>query len=51
MPGGTLASGTAGALNAGLRAAAILPRKYPAVRKALARFRQAQTEAVGESPV
>ena len=51
VPVGTLAIGTSGAVNAGLLAAAILARKYPAVREALARFRQAQTEAVGESPV
>src|SRR5512135_1997237 len=51
VPVGTLAIGTAGAANAALLAAAILARKYPSVRDALARFRQAQTEAVGESPV
>ena len=33
-----------------LLAAAILARKYPAIREALAAFRQAQTDAVGESP-
>ena len=48
---GTLAIGTSGAVNAGLLAAAILARKYPAIRDMLARYRQAQTEAVGESPV
>ena len=51
VPVGTLAIGTSGAVNAGLLAAAILARKYAAVREALARFRQAQTEAVGDSPV
>lgn len=51
VPVGTLAIGTSGAVNAGLFAAAILARKYPAVRDALGRFRQAQTDAVGESPV
>jgi 5-(carboxyamino)imidazole ribonucleotide mutase len=51
VPVGTLAIGTAGAVNAGLLAAAILARKYPAIRDALARYREAQTEAVGESPV
>jgi 5-(carboxyamino)imidazole ribonucleotide mutase len=51
IPVGTLAIGTAGAVNAGLLAAAILARKYPAIRDALARYREAQTEAVGESPV
>jgi 5-(carboxyamino)imidazole ribonucleotide mutase len=50
VPVGTLAIGAAGAVNAGLLAAAILARKYPAIRDALARYRQAQTEAVGESP-
>ncbi len=50
VPVGTLAIGSSGAANAGLLAAAILGAKYPAVRDALARFRQAQTEAVGESP-
>lgn len=50
VPVGTLAIGASGAANAGLLAAAILARKHPAVREALARFRQAQTEAVGESP-
>jgi 5-(carboxyamino)imidazole ribonucleotide mutase len=51
VPVGTLAIGAAGAVNAGLLAAAILGRKYPAIRDALARYREAQTEAVGESPV
>jgi 5-(carboxyamino)imidazole ribonucleotide mutase len=50
VPVGTLAIGASGAANAGLFAAAILARKYPVVREALARFRQAQTDAVGESP-
>ncbi len=50
VPVGTLAIGPAGAANAGLLAAAMLARRYPAVREALARFRQEQTEAVGESP-
>jgi 5-(carboxyamino)imidazole ribonucleotide mutase len=50
IPVGTLAIGTAGAVNAGLLAAAILARKYPEVRGALASYRQAQTDAVGESP-
>jgi 5-(carboxyamino)imidazole ribonucleotide mutase len=51
VPVGTLAIGAAGAVNAGLLAAAILARKYPAIRDALARYREAQTEAVGELPV
>jgi 5-(carboxyamino)imidazole ribonucleotide mutase len=50
VPVGTLAIGTAGAANAALLAAAILARRDPAVRESLARFRQAQTDAVGESP-
>ena len=50
IPVGTLAIGTAGAVNAGLFAAAILARKHPAIRDALSRYRQSQTEAVGESP-
>jgi 5-(carboxyamino)imidazole ribonucleotide mutase len=51
VPVGTLAIGASGAANAGLLAASILARKYPAIRAALAGFRQAQTDAVGESPV
>jgi 5-(carboxyamino)imidazole ribonucleotide mutase len=50
IPVGTLAIGASGAANAALLAAAILARKYPEVRGALAAFRQAQTDAVGESP-
>ena len=50
VPVGTLAIGASGAANAGLLAAAILARKYPAVREALERFRQSQADAVGESP-
>jgi 5-(carboxyamino)imidazole ribonucleotide mutase len=50
VPVGTLAIGPAGAANAGLLAAAMLARRYPAVREALARFREDQTDAVGESP-
>lgn len=51
IPVGTLAIGAAGAANAALLAAAILGGKYPEVRQALVRFREAQTEAVGESPL
>ena len=47
---GTLAIGTAGAANAALLAGAILARKYPEIREALAKFRKAQTDAVGENP-
>jgi 5-(carboxyamino)imidazole ribonucleotide mutase len=51
VPVGTLAIGPPGAANAAILAAAILAPKYPAIRTALARLRQAQTDAVGESPV
>ena len=50
VPVGTLAIGASGSVNAGLLAAAILARKYPAVRESLAAYRQAQTDGVGESP-
>lgn len=50
IPVATLAIGASGAANAALLAAAILARKHPAIREALARFRQNQTDAVGESP-
>ncbi|MDR3620734.1 MAG: 5-(carboxyamino)imidazole ribonucleotide mutase [Paludisphaera borealis] len=50
IPVGTLAIGASGSANAALFAAAILARKYPAVREALATFRKTQTDAVGESP-
>ncbi|AMV37691.1 5-(carboxyamino)imidazole ribonucleotide mutase [Planctomyces sp. SH-PL62] len=50
VPVGTLAIGASGAANAALLAAAILARKHPHVREALAAFRKAQTDAVGESP-
>jgi 5-(carboxyamino)imidazole ribonucleotide mutase len=50
VPVGTLAIGPAGAANAGLLAAAILARHDPAIREALAAYRRAQTEAVGERP-
>jgi 5-(carboxyamino)imidazole ribonucleotide mutase len=50
IPVGTLAIGASGAANAALLAAAILARKYPDVREALSAFRQAQTDAVSESP-
>jgi 5-(carboxyamino)imidazole ribonucleotide mutase len=50
VPVGTLAIGGSGAANAALLAAAILGRKFPLIREALARFRQEQTDAVGESP-
>jgi 5-(carboxyamino)imidazole ribonucleotide mutase len=50
IPVGTLAIGKAGARNAGLLAGAIIARKDPAVRAALARFREKQTAAVPERP-
>ncbi len=50
IPVGTLAIGKAGAKNAGLLAAAILARKDPAVRAALAKFRERQTASVPERP-
>ncbi len=50
IPVGTLAIGAAGAANAGLLAAAILARHDPALREALARFREEQTASVVESP-
>lgn len=50
VPVGTLAIGASGAANAALLAAAILARKYPEIREALAAFRQAQTDSVSESP-
>jgi len=50
IPVGTLAIGRAGAKNAGLLAAAILARKDPAVRAALASFRRQQTRSVPERP-
>jgi 5-(carboxyamino)imidazole ribonucleotide mutase len=46
IPVATFAIGNAGAVNAALFAAAILSREFPAVRKALAAFRKAQTEQV-----
>lgn len=51
IPVGTLAIGAAGAANAALLAGAILARKYPEIHQALDRFRRAQTEGVGESPL
>ena len=50
VPVGTLAIGASGAANAALLAAAILARSDPAVREALALFRQRQTDGVDESP-
>jgi 5-(carboxyamino)imidazole ribonucleotide mutase len=50
IPVGTLAIGNAGATNAALLAAAILANKYPEIRTALRRNRQAQTDAVLAEP-
>ena len=46
IPVGTLAIGNAGAVNAALLAAAILANKYPEIRQALRRHREAQAAAV-----
>jgi 5-(carboxyamino)imidazole ribonucleotide mutase len=46
IPVGTLAIGNAGATNAGLLAAAILANKYPHIRAALRKYRDAQTQAL-----
>ena len=46
IPVGTLAIGTAGAINAALLAAAVLGNKYPAIRGRLATWRRDQTETV-----
>ncbi len=50
VPVGTLAIGKAGAVNAGLLAAAILAGNDPALAERLAQWRQAQTDAVTEAP-
>jgi len=46
IPVGTLAIGKAGAINAALLAAATLGNKYPEIREALRKLRQAQTQKV-----
>ena len=46
IPVGTLASGNAGATNAGLLAGAILVNKHPHIRAALRKYRDAQTQAL-----
>jgi 5-(carboxyamino)imidazole ribonucleotide mutase len=51
VPVGTLAIGPSGAANAALLAAAILARTDPAIREALATYRQRQTASVDESPI
>ncbi|UPT61973.1 MAG: 5-(carboxyamino)imidazole ribonucleotide mutase [Hyphomonadaceae bacterium JAD_PAG50586_4] len=50
VPVGTLAIGEAGAVNAGLLAAAILALNDDALATRLDAYRAAQTEAVAESP-
>jgi 5-(carboxyamino)imidazole ribonucleotide mutase len=51
IPVGTLAIGKAGAINAGLLAAAILALGDPEIAAALDRWRANQTAAVAEAPV
>ena len=50
IPVGTLAIGRAGAINAALLAAAILGNKYPEMKEALKRYREAQTQSVLNNP-
>jgi 5-(carboxyamino)imidazole ribonucleotide mutase len=50
IPVGTLAIGNAGATNAALLAAAILAGKYPDIKHALRRHREAQEQAVRAQP-
>ena len=50
VPVGTLAIGEAGAVNAGLLAAAVIALQDEAVATALDAYRARQTEAVGEVP-
>jgi 5-(carboxyamino)imidazole ribonucleotide mutase len=50
IPVGTLAIGKAGAINAGLLAAAILGAKHPHIRESLRKFRTAQTKRVLATP-
>ncbi|MFO0782876.1 MAG: 5-(carboxyamino)imidazole ribonucleotide mutase [Phycisphaerales bacterium] len=51
IPVGTLAIGKAGAINAGLLAAAILAPDRPAIRTALDQYRAAQTQRVLDNPI
>jgi 5-(carboxyamino)imidazole ribonucleotide mutase len=46
IPVAAMSIGTAGAVNAGLMAAAILANKYPRIREALDNYRKEQTEKV-----
>src|SRR5262252_3087418 len=50
IPVGTLAIGNSGAVNAALLAAAILANKYPEIREALRRHREAQAQGVLAQP-
>src|ERR1700759_1934665 len=50
IPVGTLAIGKAGAINSGPLAAAMLGAKHPAIRQALRKFREEQTERVLANP-
>jgi 5-(carboxyamino)imidazole ribonucleotide mutase len=50
IPVGTLAIGKAGAVNAGLLAAAIIALDDPALARRLERYRRAQTRAVLKNP-
>ncbi len=50
IPVGTLAIGRAGAVNAALLATAVVARKNPLFREALATYRAAQTQAVLDHP-
>jgi 5-(carboxyamino)imidazole ribonucleotide mutase len=50
VPVGTLAIGRAGAVNAALLAASILGATEPAIAERVKRFREAQTQAVLDSP-
>jgi 5-(carboxyamino)imidazole ribonucleotide mutase len=50
IPVGTLAIGRAGAVNAALFAAAMLASKYPEIREAVRRYREAQAQAVLDHP-
>jgi len=51
IPVATMSIGISGAHNAALTAAAILARKRPVIREALAAFRAAQTERVLADPI
>lgn len=50
VPVGTLAIGKAGAVNAALLAAEILGNKYPEIRQAVRRHREAQARAILDHP-